>query len=144
MGSAIRLKPVAHLLSAGNHQYQDYGAIPSQAQAYNGGTAAPQQWPDSSQPGQEHMQAWLSSAVSSNPPPPNYAPTSSYDPHTYGPMPGVQHPSVAQSPYRGSLADTSMWGVRYNQNGAILGQAPKPPLPVRFSRIHEDTPLLMI
>lgn len=139
----LRLGPVAHLFSTDSYQFQDYGAIPSQVQAYNGGTTTQQQWFDSSRPAQEHMQSWLPSAASSNPPPPSYAPASSYDPHIYGPMPGGQHPSVGPSPHRGSLADMSMWGVRYNQSGITQGQASKPPLPVRCSRIHEDIPLLM-
>ena len=69
-------------------------------------------------------------------PAPNNVPASSYNPNTYGLMPGGQQPprsgwSANSSP--GFPPDTRSWGVHYNRqhdHGYREDQSPKPPLPV--------------
>lgn len=60
----------------------------------------------------------------------------SYNPSTYGPMPGARQSPVNLGFYQGdaplSTYDTSRGGVNYNNPGTSGGaQGPKPPLPVR-------------
>lgn len=74
-------------------------------------------------------------------PPPSAPPLSqiifaSYDPSTYGPMPGARQSPVNLGFYQGSVSlnmpDTSREDVNYDHLGTSGGaQASKPPLPVR-------------
>ncbi|KAL8737474.1 MAG: hypothetical protein Q9181_001634 [Wetmoreana brouardii] len=74
-------------------------------------------------------------------PPPTAPPAhpvvqSSYNPNTYGPMPGARHSplntSWNQSSHSVAQVDTSTWGVNYHHNNAQQSQSGlKPPLPPR-------------
>lgn len=91
--------------------------------------------PQSQTPPQPQPQpAWQQPSAAS-PPPPASTPASLYNPINYGPMtPGTV--TMGAPPVPGPGVDTTMWGVRYNQQQQHqeqqqqLNPYPPPPLPV--------------
>lgn len=76
-------------------------------------------------------------------PPADQVMNASYDPRTYGAMPGSlpisTDPATTHTAGPSVQSDTSRWGVRYNQDPAYdLLQRPKPPLPVGTSFIFRE------
>ena len=67
--------------------------------------------PPQSQPQHQHHQQHPAWQPAVSPPPPTSTP--SYSPNNYGPMPGTLTMGAPSVP--GPGVDTTMWGVRYNQ-----------------------------
>ena len=84
----------------------------------------------------QEQASWQHQGPPPSAPAPNNVPVSSYNPNTYGLMPGAHQPprsgwSANSSP--GLPPDTRVWGVHYNRqhdHGSEQDLGPKPPLPV--------------
>lgn len=79
-------------------------------------------------PQQQSQQAWQPPAAP--PPPPAPASAPSYNPINYGPMSGTATMGAPAPPAPGPGVNTTLWGVRYNQQQQQHQLYSPPPLPV--------------